>query len=205
MTPEPAGPEPHLPAWRRRTPGEHRWPMSLVVLVAVALQVVLPEPMTFGSRWLLPAVQATLLIGLMIADPRRIERDSRRLRVAGLTLIALVSTANAWSAARLAAGLVAGTDNLEDLDRGGPVARAEGSRPHPDFLFPQMQNPEMAHPDWEPAFVDYLYLAFTNASAFSPTDVLPLSRWAKLTMMLQAAVSLTTVALVIARAVNTLR
>lgn len=68
-----------------------------------------------------------------------------------------------------------------------------------------MQNPELAHPDWEPEFVDYLYLSFTNATAFSPTDVMPLSRWAKLTMLMQSLVSLVTVALVIARAVNILK
>ena len=60
-------------------------------------------------------------------------------------------------------------------------------------------------PDWEPTFVDYFYVSFTNAAAFSPTDTMPFSRWAKLTMMLQSAVSLSTVALVIARAVNILR
>ncbi len=68
-----------------------------------------------------------------------------------------------------------------------------------------MQNPELAPPDWEPEFVDYLYLSFTNATAFSPTDVMPLSRWAKLTMLAQSLISLVTVALVIARAVNILK
>ena len=63
----------------------------------------------------------------------------------------------------------------------------------------------MTPPDWEPEFVDYLYFSFTNATAFSPTDVMPLSRWAKLTMLAQSAVSLMTVALVIARAVNILK
>jgi uncharacterized membrane protein len=92
-----------------------------------------------------------------------------------------------------------------ELDRGGPVARAMAMQPYPDFLFAQMQSPELAPPQWEPAFVDYLYLSFTNATAFSPTDVLPMSRWAKCTMMLQSAVSLATVALVIARAVNILQ
>jgi len=91
-----------------------------------------------------------------------------------------------------------------ELDRGGPAARAHATRQHPDFLFAQMQTPELAPDDWEPAFVDYLYVSFTNAAAFSPTDVLPLSRWAKLTMLVQSAVSLSTVALVVARAVNTL-
>ena len=75
----------------------------------------------------------------------------------------------------------------------------------PDFLFPQMQAMEFAGPDWEPLYVDYLYLSFTNATAFSPTDVLPLSRWAKLVMMLQSMISIITVALVIARAVNVLK
>jgi uncharacterized membrane protein len=72
-------------------------------------------------------------------------------------------------------------------------------------MFAQMQSPELADPNWEPAFVDYLYLSFTNATAFSPTDVLPLSRWAKMTMLAQSLVSLVTVALVIARAVNILK
>jgi uncharacterized membrane protein len=65
-----------------------------------------------------------------------------------------------------------------------------------------MGSPELAHPDWEPHFVDYLYLSFTNATAFSPTDVMPLSRWAKMTMLVQSAVSLVTVAVVISRAVS---
>jgi hypothetical protein len=91
-----------------------------------------------------------------------------------------------------------------ELDRDGPVARAHATRAHPDFLFAQMQS-ELAPPEWEPGFADYLYLSFTNATAFSPTNVLPLSGWAKLTMMLQSAVSLATVALVIARAVNILK
>jgi uncharacterized membrane protein len=83
--------------------------------------------------------------------------------------------------------------------------RAHGTRLHPDLMFPQMVSPQLAAPDWEPHFVDYLYLAFTNATAFSPTDVMPLARWAKLTMLVQAAVSLSVGALVIARAVNILK
>lgn len=67
-----------------------------------------------------------------------------------------------------------------------------------------MQTPEVADPDWEPVFVDYLYVSFTNSTAFSPTDTLPLSRWAKGAMLVQALVSLVTVALVVARAVNVL-
>jgi hypothetical protein len=92
-----------------------------------------------------------------------------------------------------------------EFDRGGPVARAVAPRRYPDFLFPQMTSPELAPPGWSPTFVDYLYTSFTNATAFSPTDVLPLSRWAKLTMMGQSAISLVIAALVVARAVNILR
>jgi uncharacterized membrane protein len=89
-----------------------------------------------------------------------------------------------------------------NLDRGGPAARAQALKPYPDFLFPQMTVVDLSPPDWQPEFFDYLYLSFTNAAAFSPTDTMPLARWAKLAMMLQSIVSLGTVVLVIARAVN---
>ncbi|MFN8036370.1 MAG: hypothetical protein U0V73_10585 [Acidimicrobiia bacterium] len=92
-----------------------------------------------------------------------------------------------------------------EFDRGGPLDRAAGVQPYPDFLFPQMASPELAPPDWEPGFVDYLYVSFTNATAFSPTDTMPMTQWAKLTMLVQSAISVIAVALVIARAVNILR
>jgi hypothetical protein len=92
-----------------------------------------------------------------------------------------------------------------ELDRGGPMSRAAAKRAHPDFLFPQMQVPEMADPDWEPLFIDYLYVSYTNATAFSPTDTMPLSRWSKVLMMFQSGVALITAALVVARAVNILK
>ncbi|MGI9033197.1 MAG: hypothetical protein ACR2HY_05860 [Acidimicrobiales bacterium] len=218
-----------VPAWRRVTRGEPRWPVSVAVLAAIAMQLYLPGHLALQPRWVLPATQALLLVGLVAANPRRIERRSLALRVATMVLIGLISAANAWSAERLVVGLVQGTEHQNaahlltsggaiwltnvivfslwywELDRGGPVARAHALNPHPDFLFAQMQSPELAPPHWEPAFVDYLYLSFTNATAFSPTDVLPLSRWAKVAMMGQSAVSLATVALVIARAVNILQ
>jgi hypothetical protein len=91
-----------------------------------------------------------------------------------------------------------------ELDRGGPFARQAGKHPYPDFLFPQMSDPGNARPDWRPTFVDYLYVSFTNVVAFSPTDTMPLARWAKGMMTIQSLVSMTTIALVIARAVNIL-
>lgn len=217
-----------LPAWRRPTPGEHRWPAAVAVLLAVALQVALPDRMMPGPRYLLPVLELALLAAVVALNPLRLNRESRVLRAAGLTLTALVSLANAWSAVLLVLNLVNGgladapallgagaaiwlTNVLAfalwywELDRGGPAARAHGHRRHPDFLFPQMQTPALADPEWEPRFADYLYLSFTNTTAFSPTDVLPLSRWAKMTMMVQSAVALAVVVLVVARAVNVLR
>jgi uncharacterized membrane protein len=91
-----------------------------------------------------------------------------------------------------------------DLDRGGPGARAEAKKKFPDFLFPQMSDPKYAPEHWTPHFFDYLYTSFTNASAFSPTDAMPLTRWAKALMFLQSLTSLVVVGLVIARAVNIL-
>lgn len=91
-----------------------------------------------------------------------------------------------------------------ELDRGGPFARGTAQRPHPDFMFPQMANPELAPKDWRPKFLDYLYVSVTNVMAFSPTDTMPLARWAKVMMTLQAMVAVSTLALVFARAVNVL-
>jgi len=92
-----------------------------------------------------------------------------------------------------------------ELDRGGPFARRAGDDPYPDFQFPQMSDPQNAEPGWRPTFVDYLYVSYTNVVAFSPTDTMPLSRWAKMMMTLQSLVSISTTALVIARAVNVLK
>jgi uncharacterized membrane protein len=217
------------PAWRRVTEGEPRWPVSLFVVIAIGLQLTLPQRLAVLPRFVLPALALVLLIGLVSANPKRISRHSPRLRAASMALIGLLSVANAVSAGRLIVGLIQGTEGKDagpllangaaiwltnvivfalwywELDRGGPGARANAHREYPDFLFPQMENPELAPDHWEPGFVDYLYVSFTNATAFSPTDVLPLTPWTKLTMLIQEAISLSTVGLVIARAVNILQ
>jgi uncharacterized membrane protein len=218
--------EVHLPAWLRRTEGEQRLPVSLAALTAIALQIVLPGRFALRPHLLLPALEVALLIGLVTANPVRINRESRVLRTVSLSLLAVVSLGNAVSAVLLVRNLINGSAGDSagpllatgaaiwgtnviafalwywELDRGGPAARAKGGDPYPDFLFTQMTAPEVSPPDWEPAFLDYLYLSFTNATAFSPTDVMPLSRWAKMMMLLQSAVSIVAVALVISRAVN---
>lgn len=219
----------HCPAWLRVTDGEQRLPVTVVIICAIVLQVLLPRKFALQPHLLLPALEALLLAALVIANPRRINRESRLLRAGSLVLISAISIGNLWSAIRLVDELVKGTAGESagpllltgasiwgtnviafglwywEFDRGGPVARAIAPRAHPDFQFVQMQSPELAPPDWEPEFLDYLYLSFTNATAFSPTDVMPLSRWAKMAMLAQSAVSLVTVALVIARAVNILK
>src|SRR3989442_269443 len=86
----------------------------------------------------------------------------------------------------------------------GPVARFLNPKALPDFQFPQMENPGLAPPGWRPGFVDYLYTSLTNATAFSPTDTMPLTQTAKLVMAVQAVAALVTVGLVVARAVNIL-
>jgi hypothetical protein len=219
-----------IPAWKRPTQGEARWQVTIAVAAAVALQFPLPGRLVLlRPPWLLPALEGLLLLGLVMANPRRINRESRAIRLVSLGLAALLSLANAWSVAQLVTGLVKGTEGNApgpllitggviwltnvivfglwywEFDRGGPVARANATHMYPDFQFVQMASPQLAPPGWEPAFGDYLYLSFTNAAAFSPTDVLPLSRWAKMGMTVQAAISIVTVALVVARAVNILK
>ena len=216
------------PLWRRVSVGEPRLVATLSIVVIIALQVALPAGLAAGPRWVLPSIEGILLIGLIGANPTRLDRRSPLLRGGSVILIAVVSAANTWSAGHLVRGVVRGTLGKDpvvllttgggiwltnvivfalwywELDRGGPAARAHAVRQYPDFLFAQMQSAEVAPPDWAPAFLDYFYLSFTNATAFSPTDVLPLARWAKLTMAIQSGVSLITVALVIARAINIL-
>lgn len=216
------------PAWRRQTGGEQRWPAAVAILAMIALQLLLPARLTLGPRWAVPALELIIIVVLFLANPGRMERSSKPLRTIGLALIAIASLGNVWSLWWLVHDIVSGTGvetagqllatggdvwliNMLtfavwywELDRGGAVARAQGVQQYPDFLFPQMTAADMAPKDWEPEFVDYLFLAFTNSTAFSPTDVLPLSRWAKMVMLPQAAISLATAALVVAKAVNAL-
>ena len=220
-----------VPAWRRSTRGEHRWPVTISVIIAIVLQRLLPGQLALRPlpTWLLPILEGGVLVGLAIANPVRIERRGVFVRWVSIVLILLITAANAASAALLIREIIRGGPETGsagpllasgaaiwatnviafalwywEFDRGGPVHRAHGTFQYLDFLFPQMTIAGMVHPDWEPRFVDYLYLSFTNATAFSPTDVMPLARWAKLTMLVQSAVSLSLGALVIARAVNIL-
>ncbi len=194
----------------------------------LSAQVAMPGSLQSYGHFLLPALQVLLGVVVVVANPRDIRHASPRLRFVTLALLGVASLANAISAVALIAAIVSGSPKLSaqevlldggtiwltnilvfglwywELDRGGPRARARAERRHPDFLFPEMTNSDVADPDWEPYIADYLYVAFTNATAFSPTDTLPFSRWSKLAMTIQSTVSLAVGALVIARAVNAL-
>jgi hypothetical protein len=209
--------------------GERRWPVSVAVLVAIGLQIALPDRLDLGPSWLLPALEAALLVALTAASPGRVRHGSVALRAASVGLVALTSLANAWASIALISDIVSGSEHVKavtllsnggavyltniivfalwywEWDRGGPAARAGSTRSAPDFLFPQMTAPGHAPSAWEPTFVDYLYTSYTNATAFSPTDTMPMARWTKLLFLVQSAIALAVAALVIARAVNIFR
>jgi uncharacterized membrane protein len=206
---------------------EPNWPAQASVLLAIGLQLLLPERVTAGPTWMLPVGEAVLLVGLTMASPRRLEGEHQGRRRLALVLTALVSLANIISLVLLihellhhditqgreliiAGALIWLTNVLIfglwywETDRGGPGIRAAGRDRAPDFLFPQMSDDRIEPRDWRPIFLDYLYVSLTNAAAFSPTDTLPLTPTAKSIMGLQSLVSLVTIGLVVSRAVNIL-
>ena len=219
---------PRSPHWHFEHGGEHRWPVSFVVGIVIVLQYLLPSHLSLRIQPEICAVEAVLAIALFAINPGRIRAHNRSRWILGVALTAVMTGSNITSAVQLVQGVIHGTvTNANSLlgfggsiwltnivvfslwywefDRGGPGARAEALDPYPDFLFPQMTSEGYAPHNWAPSFFDYLYTSFTNASAFSPTDVMPMTRWAKMLMMVQSATSLVTVGLVIARAVNILK
>jgi hypothetical protein len=217
---------------------ESRWEAAPAVAVAIGMQVLLAlvsrnqdwELWIFSWWvWLIPAVPETLLvIPLAWHRPRRRLEQLGHRRTVALTLLGVVSLANATLLVAVLASLILGDETSGGqlllkaitvwstnviafglwywaFDRGGPVRRLQPSPPPPDFQFPQMENPQLAAPGWQPELIDYLYVSFTNSIAFSPTDAMPLSRWAKLLMLTESSLSSITVLLVTARAVNIFR
>ena len=198
------------------------WPAQLAILAALVLHVALPGRVTVIPDWIVPVAEGLLLVALVIAR----QRESPRRRALSFSVIGLVIAANTvtlgalvnylldHSRANGSSLLLSGVDifitNILlfavlfwELDRGGPEARNSRRARRPDFFFQEM-DPTTKMPGWRPAFVDYLYLSFTNCTAFSPTDTMPLTTRAKLLMLGEAAGSLSTAAVVLARAVNLL-
>ena len=214
-------------AWGIPSHGEPRWPALLAVLGAIALQLSLPDRLIsgLGNRGLIPALEGALIVVLLIANPGHISPEESRLRVVGVILIGIITVANVVSLMELIHALLYSSTSGRslvyaavpvwltnvivfalwywELDRGGPASRQRQRHRQPDFLFPQM-SVAASSPGWAPSLLDYIYTSFTNATAFSPTDTMPLTAWAKLLMMLQSLASVVTVVVVISRAVNIL-
>jgi hypothetical protein len=208
---------------------EPRWPATLALLAIGGLRFALPESLSYGPDWLLLAILVALTIPIAFAHRRGLVTLNRIL---GIIVTSIVTLDMIWSLGLLVSALPAHKQTpvalLQSaaalwianilvfaswywrLDGGGPTAR-EMRGVHTDgaFLFPQMtlnQQAKVAMGEqcWNPGFVDYLFLAFNTSTAFSPTDVPVLSRWAKVLMMIQSLISLATIALLAARAVNIL-
>jgi len=190
------------------------------------LRVWLPHEGAVRAPWLVPAIEFTLLVALLVGHRGRLARRAHWARRVAIVLVVVLVVAALWATALLVYDLVEGkgvTNSPSELlasgaviwfgnnlafallywlmDSGGPIARARNAAPV-DFAFTQQMSPELAPPEWRPVFLDYLHLGFTNATAFSPTDVMPLSLRAKYTMLVQATVALALFGLIVARAVN---
>jgi len=203
---------------------EPRWPAILALLALGGLHSLLPEPLRLGPDWLMIVVVSVLLVPAIVAH--RTGRLGLNHMLSHVVL-GSVTFSMVWSLTLLIMRLPAHRETPQQLlraasalwlanvlvfaswywrlDAGGPNQRdLRGSHAEGAFLFPQMMVPGKGTRAWRPGFVDYLFLAFNTSTAFSPTDVPVLSRWAKLMMMVQASISLATVALIAARAVNIL-
>jgi uncharacterized membrane protein len=210
---------------------EPRWPVALVIAcfiaITVTLRVLEPDRASVGPHWLVPALEIAMLGALLAADPANVKEHRRWWRRLSLTLVMALAVTGMVSTVVLVNDLITGAKVTESpssllasgsliwlgnsmifsliywlLDSGGPAARYFEPRPYPDFAFTQQLSPEFAPPGWRPVYLDYLVLGLSTSMAFSPTDVMPMAPWAKLTMTLQSLISLTVIALVIARAVN---
>jgi hypothetical protein len=210
---------------------EPRWPVALTlagfIAISITLRVAEPSRESLGPAWVVPSIEIGLLVVLLLADPANIEGRRRWLRRVSITLVGALAAVALVSTIVLIKDLIQGGEVTNEassllasgaliwlgnalvfsllywlLDSGGPLARYHGEHEYPDFAFTQQQGPELAPPGWRPHYVDYLVLGLTTNTAFSPTDVLPLARWAKLAMAVQSLIALTVVGLVIARAVN---
>lgn len=210
------------------TIGESRWTPALVLLAFMILNIAfrlwLPGQSPVRVPWLVPAIEAVLLT-LLIVGPASVSVSRMWIRRVSVSLVVVLVAAALWATVLLIHDLIDGTgvtnsprellasgavvwlgNNLAFallywlMDGGGPVERMRQRSPV-DFAFTQQLSPEI-DPGWRPVFLDYLHLGFTNATAFSPTDVMPLTLRAKYLMLVQSTVALALFGLVVARAVN---
>jgi hypothetical protein len=210
---------------------EPRWPIAVAIIVVLLVLATLPGRIRFLPQWanvLLAAVVLTPIVGVSAAPAnpawRRAERFVTLAAVAFGTVVTLAGLRQLLGDVIGRHGPIGGLALLSssvalwglnvlnfsllywEMDRGGPLAREGGKRAlRPDWSFPQTQAPEEdVAPGWRPTYPDYLFLSFSTATAFSTTDVIPLTIRAKMAMMLESLISLTTLALVASRAINIL-
>jgi hypothetical protein len=208
---------------------EPRWPVALTIFVALGLTRVLPDRLRLLPSWVL-YLQVIAILASMVAVWRTggKRRWLKVERSVVLILCFVMGVATLGGLGELIRAIVTGSKEIDGVylltssialwvsnvllfsllywqtDLGGPEARLHHSSRHPDWLFPQAGLPQDLMPGWRPTFVDYLFLAFTTATAFSPTDTLPLTLRAKLFMMAESTISLVNLAAVAARAINIL-
>ncbi len=208
---------------------ESRWPPVLAILAVLGLLAVLPHHVTVMPTWVFRLVGFTVLLPMIVVSLTtantlwlRVERSviillavayfvNTAAELADMIGIITLHPPETRQISLLSSSLAIWVTNVLtfsllywQIDRGGPLARASGMSAKPDWLFPQATAPEHALPDWRPLFLDYLSLGFNTATAFSPTDAMPLTRRAKMLMMLESTISLLTLVIVAARAVNVL-
>lgn len=207
--------------------GESPWPMAIAVVVLIAFALVSSSQLAIFPPWVLAGIEAVLLLALLLGDPGRIDRQTPWLRRTTILLVAVLLISTLGSTVILMYNLVTNSAVANEpipllvagakvwlgnnvafaflywgFDGGGPAVRAHGMPQYPDLAFPQQTSPDLAPPGWRPQFIDYLYVGFTTANAFSPTDTMPMVPWAKIAMGSQALISFAIVGLIIARVVN---
>lgn len=207
---------------------EHRWPVLLFTLAALGVYALLPNSVTFLPSWIIPVAGAVLLVPRVVMNPHRLNTETTWSRWLGVGFAIGLAAINQVYIVLIIRELVKGEANgpgvlltaggvwitnvvafalvYWEIDKGGPVARRlEGLKDHAqqDFRFPQQDNTSGVE-GWMPEFLDYAYFSLSNMMAFSPTDVMPLSRRAKALMAYQALTGFVILALVISRAVNIL-
>lgn len=211
---------------------EHRWPVAVAIILALGVYVFLPPLAPWLPSWAFPVAALAAYIPLVVLNPRRLGREtswSRGLGVGIAVALALVNqvyivqildqllngrgvgvtvvyiAAGVWVTNVIAFAIV-----FWEIDRGGPFARRFEANGNPrsrddaplDFRFPQQDGSPGADPRWQPEFFDYLYFSLSSMMAFSPTDVMPMTRRAKALMAYESLTGFVLLALVIARAVN---
>ena len=220
--PDDAGNEPWI--------DEPRWPpaVALVGFMAlnIGLRLWLPNQGCVRVPWLFPAIEAVLLVVLLTSDPGSSPSSGAGCTRSRSMLVGVLVAAALWATVLLVYDLIKGLGVTNSPGRAPRLGRRGLARQQPrvraavladrrrradralpaavpvDFAFTQQLSPELAPPGWRPVFLDYLHLGFTNATAFSPTDVMPLTHRAKYTMLVQSTVALALFGLIVARAVN---